>query len=67
MHTQYRNRLDRARKILAELEIQLIEVQSFLDVEPAHTSKIRELKNIKLDMTITNNEIEELEEKLKSF
>lgn len=67
MHTQYKNRLDRAKKILSELEVQLIEIQSFLDIEPAHTAKIRELKNIKLDMTITNNEIEELEEKLKSF
>lgn len=67
MQGHYEKQLERAKQLLNELENQLFEIKSFLNENPANPSKLRELKRITLDMTIANNEIEEIENKLSSF
>lgn len=67
MQGHYEKQLERAKQLRNELENQLFEIKSFLNENPANPSKLRELKRITLDMTIANNEIEEIENKLSSF
>jgi hypothetical protein len=67
MQGHYEKQLERAKQLRDELENQLFEIKSFLNENPANPSKLRELKRITLDMTIANNEIEEIENKLSSF
>ena len=67
MQGHYEKQLERAKQLRDELENQLFEIKSFLNENPANPSKLRELKKITLDMTIANNEIEEIENKLSSF
>lgn len=67
MQGHYEKQLERAKQLRDELENQLFEIKSFLNDNPANPSKLRELKRITLDMTIANNEIEEIENKLNSF
>ena len=63
MQGHYEKQLERAKQLRDELENQLFEIKSFLNENPANPSKLRELKRITLDMTIANNEIEEIENK----
>lgn len=67
MQGHYEKQLERAKQLRDELENQLFEIKSFLNDNPANPSKLRELKRITLDMTIANNEIEDIENKLNSF
>ncbi len=67
MQGHYEKQLERAKQLRNELENQLFEIKSFLNENPANPTKLRELKRITLDMTIANNEIEEIENKLSSF
>ncbi|MFN8325613.1 MAG: hypothetical protein U0T80_07645 [Flavobacteriaceae bacterium] len=67
MQGHYEKQLERAKQLRDELENQLFEIKSFLNENPANPTKLRELKRITLDMTIANNEIEEIENKLSSF
>ncbi len=67
MQGHYEKQLERAKQLRDELENQLFEIKSFLNDNPANPSKLRELRRITLDMTIANNEIEDIENKLNSF